>query len=128
MDWKAAEAALDNACAEAFDKDECRLLPRMRSGGVNSELAADPSRAEFDFMATIELSPERFTLEADRVADPAVRRRQVNAEMVLTANSAAWPHFPRKSDHVQCGADVYVIAELHRDGGQRAAFWLNRAN
>lgn len=128
MQWSDAQAQLDEAVAEIFDEVECQLLPRKRGLGRNSDLVPDPDREEFDFLASKDQAPERLTLEADRVADPATRSLLLAAQIVLTARSTDWPHMPRQHDHVQIGTDIYIIAESHRDGSDRMAFYLNWAS
>lgn len=125
-------AAMDAAVAHTFDRETCRLVPMSRNSDVNARPSPDPERAPFDFLATIEVEPQRIDLASGRQQATDARLRHVGGEIVLTALTTGWPSEARRGDLVEHRVadtvrQVYAVSEIHRDGTQRVAFYLNQA-
>lgn len=131
MDWTAAEAALETAAASVFDRTAVRILPRKEAASVNQARVADPDRAAFDALTTIELGAPTMPAGSRMSADPSARGALVQFEAVMTAHVAGWPYVPVRFDRVVERPDtdfavVYEIVNVDRDGSSRPAFYLNR--
>jgi hypothetical protein len=129
MDWNSAAAVLESAAAATFDRLAVTIQPRKEGVSVNQPRLADPSRAPFDALVTIETNPPSMTSGSRYGADPSLRAMPVTFEAVMTANVALWPYVPGLCDRVReaLSGKSWDIANLDRDGTDRAVFYLNRS-
>lgn len=131
VDWAAARAFTELACAEIFDVTPCRLQPRRQGLTANHAENDDPDRQAFDFLGTIDLDPSGERLQRRRPSDPAVDGRNVVYDAILSAHVGGWPYFPRKGDHVLEGeggpsGKAWKIADKIQDGSNRPAWYLTK--
>lgn len=126
VDWQAARAFTEAACAEIFDVTPCRLLPWSKGLDVNKKGGADPDRLPFDFMGTIDLEPPSDRIARHLPADPGPRNSTVSYDAVLSAHVGAWLYEPRRGDRVQTAKDLWQIAAKEPDGSNRPAWYLTR--
>ncbi|WP_438752058.1 hypothetical protein [Pararhizobium sp. O133] len=127
MDWDAAEALTEAACASMFDTTDCVLQPRKTGASVNHAEIDDPDRLPFDFKGTIELEPPSDRIARHQPSDPAIRNGTVSYDAVLTAYTAAWPYKPARGDYVTAKLLTWKIAANEPDGSARGVYYLNRA-
>lgn len=126
MDFRDAMAAMDAAVAETFDADAFRAMPRTAGIGVNAPRGADPLRAEFDFMGSLERGPAVLPVSQRPAGDPGSVRVPVSHEAVVTALASGWPWVPVRLDHLVLGGERWEIVDLIDDGSPRKAFLVNR--
>jgi hypothetical protein len=129
IDWTAAKAMTLATTASVFDKTLCRMLPMVAPADgrdLNASLAPDAGRAEFEFLATLDLEPSQDSIPRHLSLDPGVDAKIVAYDAVITAMTDAWPWLPRRRDRVRIGSDLYEIALDRRDGSPRMAFYMNK--
>ena len=129
IDWQAAAAFTLAATSAVFDTTPCRMLPMGSPQGgrdVNARPVADAGRAEFDFLALLDLEPSQDAIPRHLPSDPGVGATMVSYDAVITALVGAWPYLPRRGDRVQVGAVTYEIKLDRQDGSSRRAYYLDR--
>lgn len=127
MDWDAALAVLDQKAAEVFDTVTFTVRPMKDGLSANHGRVADPARAAFDFLGSLDIGPPAMARGA-LVADPAVRAQSVDFEAVATAHSAGWPYIPSRRDIFEADGTRWSIADVDRDGTARRVFYLTKAH
>lgn len=126
LDWNAAMAAMDAAVAGTFDTDAIRALPRRDGAGVNAPRMADPTRAEFDFMGSLEPGPAAMPASQRPAGDPGSARAPVSHEAVVSGLASGWPWMPGRGDHLTARGARWEIADLVEDGSARKVYLVNR--
>jgi hypothetical protein len=130
IDWIAAKGFTLAATASVFDTVPCRLKPMVAPAGgrdLNAAPVADASRAEFDFLAMLDLEPSQDSIPRHLTADPQTDGKMAAYDAVITAMTDAWSYLPERGDRVAIGDDLYQVVLDRRDGSPRMAFYLNRA-
>lgn len=130
IDWTAAKAMTLATTASIFDKTLCRMLPMVAPADgrdLNASLAPDAGRAEFEFLATLDLEPSQDSIPRHLSLDPGVDAKIVAYDAVITAMTDAWPWLPRRRDRALIiGSDLFEIVLDRRDGSPRMAFYVNK--
>ena len=129
MDWNEAAAFTRQAVSDVFDTTACRLVPMVapHSGrDLNARPVADAARAEFDFLALLDLEPSQDAIPRHLPADPGTHGAMVAYDAVITCLVDAWPYLPRRGDRVQVGTVLYDIKLDRQDGSPRRAYYLDR--
>lgn len=126
IDWQAARAFTETACAETFDYTDCILIPMSSGLTVNHKPGPDPDRAPFPFVGSIDLDPPSDRISRHLSNDPGSKGNTVSYDAVLSAHVGTWPYLPRRGDHVQSGTNTYKIAASEQDGASRPAWYLTR--
>lgn len=126
VDWQAARAFTEAACAEIFDFTPCRLIPWSKGRDVNGKGSPDPERLPFDFKGTIDLEPPSDRIARHLPADPGPRNGTVSYDAVLSAHVGLWPYEPKRDDRVQTATDLWKILAKEPDGSNRPAWYLVR--
>jgi len=129
VDWEAARAFTQEACAGVFDYTPCRLQPRRQGLTANHAAADDPTRSPFEFKGTIDLEPPSDRIPRHFSVDTGVKNGTVSYDAVLTAHVGSWPYLPERSD---CVTDLltgltWKIVAKEQDGTLRPAWYLTRA-
>jgi hypothetical protein len=131
MDWTSALAGMEEACAEVFDVDPCRLQPRKPGLSVNHGPGQnDGTRAVFDFMGTLELEPPSSKIWRHLSPDPGIVGQgsdTVSYDAVVTAHTGKWPYQPNRGDWIVAAGVNWRIAAIGQDGTVRPAYFLVRA-
>jgi hypothetical protein len=126
VDWQAARAFTETACAEIFDVTDCQLIPMTTGLTVNHKGGPDPSREPFPFVGTIDLEPPSDRIARHLSNDPGSNAKTVSYDAVLSAHVGTWLYLPKRGDHIQSGTDTYKIAAIEKDGSSRPAWYLTR--
>lgn len=126
MSWSDNLAAVDAAVAGYFDEEACTAIP-MAKASANAQIAPDPSREAFEFLATIETEPSFNSLVGAGGPKGDDRQFRHVAKVCLTALTTDWPWMLKQGDHIDCAGTRYSVAAApDRDGTPRVAVWLNR--
>ncbi|MDO3434335.1 hypothetical protein QWJ46_16770 [Rhizobium sp. CBN3] len=129
IDWEAARAFTQEACAEIFDYTPLRIQPRTGGVSVNHKTADDPDRVAFDFLGTIDLEPPADRMPRHLPGDPGVKNGTVAYDAVLTALTTEWPYQPKRGDlviEIAAGGVTWRIEASEKDGSARPAWYLVR--
>lgn len=127
MDWNAALATADAAVASTFDRTSATMVPRKVGMDVNRAPVADPDRASFVRLVSIERGPTAFPVSERPSGDPASQRQPVQYEAVMTATVVDWPWLPARGDRIEEATHAWTVGAVQNDGTGRPAFFLNRA-
>ena len=125
VDWQAARAFTEAACAEIFDVTLCRLVGRSAGSTMNHKEQDDPSRVPFDFLGSIDLEPSGDMIRRYPSADPQTGSSVVSYEAVLSAHVGLWPWLPKIGDHVVTANKTWRIEASRKDGSSRPAWFLS---
>ncbi|KGF71158.1 hypothetical protein LL06_00755 [Hoeflea sp. BAL378] len=121
------ERRLETDAAALFDTVDVQAVPRRNGATVNHRREADPERAGFEFMGSLEFNPpplrnEQFTQTG------MTAQANVAFDAVITAHDdGTWPWAPRRGDHLVADSVTYDVADIHRDGSSRRVFYVNKA-
>jgi hypothetical protein len=127
VDWAAARAFTEEACATIFDVTACRAVAMKDGLSGNHPRQADPNRPAFDFLGTIDLQPPSDVLRRHEPSDPAAGSKAVSYDAVLSARVTDWPWRLQRLDIVEVGADRWRVEASEKDGSDRPAYYLMRA-
>lgn len=128
IDWNAAKARTLATTAAVFDKTLCRMIPMVSPLGgrdLNAAPVPDAGRAEFEFLALLDLEPSQDSIPRHLTLDPGTDGKMVAYDACITAMTDAWPYLPERGDRVAIGPDTYKIMLDRRDGSPRMAFYMN---
>ncbi len=129
IDWNAAAALTYASTSAMFDVTACTMKPMASPAGgrdVNARPVVDEGRAEFGFLAKLDLEPSQDSIPRHLTADPGSDGKMVAYDACIGALVDAWPYLPKRGDRVLIGTDLYQIVLDRRDGSQRMAFFLNK--
>ncbi|NTF32309.1 hypothetical protein [Rhizobium skierniewicense] len=125
VDWQAARAFTEAACAKIFDYTPCRLVARTTGPTVNHLEQDDPTRAAFDFLGTIDLEATTEMIRRYPSADPNSGNGVVSYDAVLSADINSWPWLPSIGDRVVTASKTWRVEASRKDGSSRPAWFLS---
>lgn len=123
--WSKAAEARQAAVETFFDRTSCTLQPMTRANGPNKGLSADGSRAEFTFMATVDLEPQAEVIAGQKGIDPSVSYLSAAYDALVSAYVDKFPYLPRRDDVMVIGSTAYSVTASRKDGSNRRAWMLN---
>ncbi|MCZ7501257.1 hypothetical protein [Agrobacterium sp. ST15.13.015] len=125
VDWEAARAFTEDACAATFDTKTGRLIGRRPGATVNHSEQDDPARAPFDFMCSVDLEPTSDIIRRYPSADPQSGNGVISYDAVITAHVGSWPWSPRMGDHIVIGDKTWRVEASRKDGSNRPAWFVS---
>ncbi len=125
VDWEAARAFTEAACAATFDTKPCRLIARRPGATVNHKEEDDPSRPAFDCMASIDLEPTSDIIRRYPSSDPQSGNGPVSYDAVVTAHIGEWPWLPKMGDQILIVGRRWRVDASRKDGSSRPAWFVS---
>ena len=125
VDWAAARAFTEEACAGVFDVTPCTLTGMKAGLSLNHPETVDADRPAFGFLGTVDLQPPSDILRRANPSDPGVRGDTVSYAAVLSARVTDWPWRPVPRDRLTVGGKTYRIEASEKDGSDRPAYYLS---
>ncbi len=131
VDWDAARAFTQQACAEVFDTKRYFAIGLTKPPrDVNASSLPDPERPIFEFLGSaIDTNPTLNQIGAGERASASSSADRNTFRSCITAYTENWPWMLRQGDHVQqveTGRIYALAASPDRDGSDRRLFWLNK--